>query len=92
MGIIQNSGTMKDTDIKIVLVAFLGLIKCERVPPEQLYGNRFSDEIKDCITSAQFPRPNRETCEISENKLAVDYVRINCQARSLNLRAKFFNP
>merc|ERR1712243_520807 len=74
MGIIQNSGTMKDSDIKIVLVAFLGLIKCERVPPEQLYGNRFSDEIKECITSAQFPRPNRETCDISENKLAVDYA------------------
>merc|ERR1711955_18624 len=74
MGIIQNSGTMKDSDIRIVLVAFLGLIKCERVPPEQLYGNRFSDEIKECLTSAQFPRPNRETCDISENKLAVDYA------------------
>merc|ERR1712098_609222 len=47
---------------------------CERVPPEQLYGKRFSDEIKECITSAQFPRPSRETCDISENKLAVDYA------------------
>ena len=30
--------------------------------------------MKNCIQNIQEPRPNRATCDLSENKLAVDYV------------------
>jgi len=74
MGIIQHLETMIDIYIGIILVAIFGVIKSERVPPEELYGNRYNDQMKNCIQNIQEPRPNRATCDLSENELAVDYI------------------
>jgi len=65
---------MIDTYIGIMIVAIFGVIKSERVPPEELYGKRYNDQMKNCIQNIQEPRPNRATCDLSENKLAVDYI------------------
>jgi len=65
---------MIDTYIGIIIVAIFGVIKSERVPPEELYGKRYNDQMKNCIQNIQEPRPNRATCDLSENKLAVDYI------------------
>jgi len=65
---------MIDAYIGIIIVAIFGVIKSERVPPEELYGKRYNDQMKNCIQNIQEPRPNRATCDLSENKLAVDYI------------------
>merc|ERR1712029_380544 len=71
---IQKLETMIDAYIGIIIVAIFGVIKSERVPPEELYGKRYNDQMKNCIQNIQEPRPNRATCDLSENELAVDYI------------------
>merc|ERR1712240_38169 len=80
---------MIDTYIGIIIVAIFGVIKSERVPPEELYGKRYNDQMKNCIQNIQEPRPNRATCDLSENKLAVDYI---CRYRVKRQRKKGSEP